>query len=44
MVGKVGYVDRYIHDIDREIPEKPGLSINASTDLERRENKTLCTP
>lgn len=44
VVGKVGYVDRYIHDINRKIPENPGLSINASTDLERRENKTLCTP
>jgi hypothetical protein len=44
VVEKVGYVDRYIHDIDRKILEEPALSINASTDLKRREKKTLCTP
>lgn len=39
IVEKVGYVDRYIHDIDRKILKKPALSINANTDLERREEK-----
>lgn len=39
VVGKAGYVDRYIHDINRKILEEPAVSINASTDRKRREKK-----
>ena len=39
VVGKAGYVDRYIHDINRKILEEPAVSINASTDRKRREEK-----
>lgn len=39
VVRKAGYVDRYIHDINREILEEPAVSINASTDRKRREKK-----
>ena len=39
VVRKVGYVDCYIHDINRKILEEPAVSINASTDRKRREKK-----